>query len=126
MRLHLRLVDRRVQRRAGRDIFLQTDAIVPLRPRTRLLVIQTPKTVVIFVAVALLAAAPLPPGRPEELALLLILDLGAVEDVDRVGRQGELQAVEVLVHHLFTVDELAAVDLRKHETTEFTCQMITE
>lgn len=104
---HLRLVDRGMQRRAGRDVFLQTAAIAPLRARARLLVIQTPKTIVILVTVALLAAAPLSP------AALLLLDLGAVEDVDGVGRQGELQAAEVLVHHLFAVDELAAVDLGK-------------
>lgn len=108
-----RLVDSGVQRRAGRHVFLlrfkQTLSVVPLH---RLIVVQTHKTVVIFVRLPVLSAALPPPeaqcGAP---GALLVLDLGAVEDVDGVGRQGELQAAQVLVHHLFAVDELAAVDL---------------
>ena len=117
---NVRLVDSGVQRRAGRHVLLlrieQTLRVAPLRPRSRLLVVQTPEAVVVLVGVALLSAAPPPPPGP-----LLVLDLRAVEDVDGVGRQGELQAVEVLVHHLFAVDELGAVDLgerRRHSGSE--------
>lgn len=74
-----------------------------------------PETVVILLTVPLLLAAPPPPGPSELLQrapfLPLVPDLGSVQDVDGVGGQGELQTVEVLVHHLFAVDELAAVDL---------------
>lgn len=74
-----------------------------------------PETVIILLTVPLLFAAPPPPGPSELLQrapfLPLVPDLGSVQDVDGVGGQGELQAVEVLVHHLFAVDELAAVDL---------------
>lgn len=101
--------ERGVQRRAGRHVLRRARLLHPLRPGARLLAVQAPETVVILVAVALLPAAP-PPGLPEALRPL-VLDLGAVQDVDGVGRQRELQAVQVLVHHLFAVDELAAVDL---------------
>ncbi|KAG7215399.1 hypothetical protein INR49_022524 [Caranx melampygus] len=106
--------------------------VAPLLPRCRLLVIQTPETVVILIRVSLLtataaadatAAASTSPAPPSSFLLLLllilvflVLDLGAVEDVDGVGRQRELQAAQVLVHHLFTVDELCAVDLRERRT----------
>ena len=88
---------------AGGDVLLPgvkgTVDIASLRPRVHLLVVQTPKTVVILVRVrvALLSAAAPPPGPPEVLRgapdPLLPLDLGAVEDVDGVGWQGEFQAV---------------------------------
>ncbi|KAG7234077.1 hypothetical protein INR49_005940 [Caranx melampygus] len=93
---------------------------------------QTPETVVILIRVSLLtataaadatAAASTSPAPPSSFLLLLllilvflVLDLGAVEDVDGVGRQRELQAAQVLVHHLFTVDELCTVDLRERRT----------
>lgn len=128
---NVRLVDSGVQRRAGRDVFLlRTFDVVPLLPWSRLLVIQTPEAVVVLIRVPLLSAAT--PSPPEALrgapASLLVLDLGAVEDVDGVGRQGELQAVEVLVHHLFAVDELGAVDLgekRRHSGSK-TCSELEQ
>lgn len=108
------LVDSGVQRWTRRYVFLQT--CVPLRD---LLPIQTPKPIVVLVAVPLLFAAPPPPGPSELLQRApvspLVPDLGAVQDVDSVGRQGELQTVEVLVHHLLAVDELAAVDLGEED-----------
>lgn len=109
------LVDSGVQRRAGRDVALQNHDVAALLRRHGVHVVQAPETVVVLVAVALLSAATPPPGLPEAPhgapAALLVLDVGAVKDVDGVGRQGELQAAQVLVHHLFAVDELAAVHL---------------
>lgn len=87
-----------VQRRARR------------RGGVALLVVQTPQTVVTLVRrPPLLGSAPPPPGRLRPL----LGDAGAVEDVDGVGRQAELEALEELVHRLFAVDELAAVDLEE-------------
>lgn len=110
------LVDSRVQRRTRRYVFLRPCLLLHLCD----LPIQTPKTIVILIiTVPLLFAATPPPGLSELLQrvpfLPLVLDLGAVQDVDGVGRQGELQTVEVLVHHLFAVDELAAVDLEEQD-----------
>lgn len=108
------LVDSRVQRRTRRYVFLQPCVLLH---HLCDLPIQTPKTIVILIAVPLLFAATPPPG-PSELFqrapfLPLVPDLGAVQDVDGVGRQGELQTVEVLVHHLLAVDELATIDLEE-------------
>lgn len=104
------LVDSGVQRWTRRYVFLQTCVVLP---------IQTPKPIVILIAVPLLFAAPPPPGPSELLQRApvspLVPDLGAVHDVNGVGRQGELQTVEVLVHHLLAVDELAAVDLEEED-----------
>lgn len=106
------LVESGVQRRTRRHVFLQTCVLL-----CDLLPIQTPETVIILVTVPLLFAATPPPGPSELLQRAplapLVQDLGAVQDVDGVGRQGELQTVEVLVHHLLAVDELAAVDLEE-------------
>lgn len=111
------LVDSRVQRWTRRYVFLQPRVF--LHHHLCDLTIQTPKTIVILIALPLLFAAPPPPGPSELLQrapfLPLVPDLGAVQDVDGVGRQGELQTVEVLVHHLFAVDELAAVDLEEQD-----------
>lgn len=114
------LVDSRVQRRTRRYVFLRPCLLLHHPLHLCDLPIQTPKTIVILIiAVPLLFAATPPPGPSELLQrvpfLPLVLDLGAVQDVDGVGRQGELQTVEVLVHHLFAVDELAAVDLEEQD-----------
>lgn len=108
----LGLVDSGVQRWTRRYVFLQTCVLLCDH-----LPIQTPKTVIILITVPLLFAATPPPGPSELLQRApltpLVQDLGAVQNVDGVGRQGELQTVEVLVHHLLAVDELAAVDLEE-------------
>ena len=112
------LVCRRVQRRTRRYVLLQPCLV--LLHHLCDLPVQTPKTIVILIAVPLVFAAPPPPGPSELLQRapfsLLVPDLGAVQDVDGVGRQVEVQTVEVLVHHLFAVDELAAVDLEEKGT----------
>lgn len=114
------LVDSRVQRRTRRYVFVQPCVVLLLHFRD--LPIQTPKAIVILIAVPLLFAAPPPPGPSELLQRAprppLVPDPAAVQDVDGVGRQGELQTVEVLVHRLFAVDELAAVDLEERDDKE--------
>lgn len=89
------LVASRVQRRAGRRTFL-------LKFKhffyIALLVIQTPETVIVVIQIPLLSGATPPSGHHVALRgapdlLLLLLDLGAVQDVHSVGRQGELHAV---------------------------------
>lgn len=109
-----------MQWRAGGHIFLLgiklTLHIIPPRPGGHFLTVQTPETVVILIRVPLLLAVPEHPGLPEAKRgapdSLLQLNLGALEYVDGVGRQGELQAVQVFVHHLLAVDELCTLDLK--------------
>lgn len=110
------LVDSRVQGWARGDTFpLRMEQTLNILLWTRLVAVQTPETVVVVVSVSLLAA----PSSGQPVAQRgapgsLLLNLRAVEDVDRVGRQSKLQAVQVLVHDLFAVDERGTVHL---ETT---------